>query len=320
MKIIEMNKAYKIKKAVVAFLLADLLICVGIIIGVNLVSENSHPVAAMATDRELTLGVGTEKAEIEDNYWDFVHKSYILIGTAPNYTYYKIVSQLDRNDYDPELFYEEDNGFMYYHDEDGNRLSKVAVDVSTFQGDIDWNQLAATGVELVMIRAGLRGYGNGEIKEDSAFRRNVEGATAAGLSVGVYFFSQALNADEGAEEAQFVLDLVSGYGISGPIAIDTEFVDDSEARTFNLDITSRTDSIISFCDTVDAAGYQSMIYANRNWFVQNLDLTRLYGYKLWVAHYVDTPDFPYLYNGWQYTETATIAGVQGNIDLNVWIP
>jgi GH25 family lysozyme M1 (1,4-beta-N-acetylmuramidase) len=112
---------------------------------------------------------------------------------------------------------------------------------------------------------------------------------------------------------------VSGYGISGPIAIDTEYVDDSEARTFNLDITSRTDSVISFCDTVAEAGYDSMIYANRNWFVQNLDLTRLAGYRLWVAHYVDTPDFPYLYNGWQYTESATIAGVQGNIDLNVWI-
>jgi GH25 family lysozyme M1 (1,4-beta-N-acetylmuramidase) len=308
----------KIIKAVIIFLMADVLLCAGIIIGVNLKLSDSHPVAAMAADRELSLGVGNEKEEIEENYWNFVHKSYILVGTAPDYTYYKIVSQLERNDYDPELFYEEANGFMYYHDEAGNRLSKVAVDVSTFQGDINWSQLAATGVDMVMIRAGFRGYGNGEIKEDAAFRTNVEGATSAGLDVGVYFFSQATNADEGAEEANFVLNLVSGYGISGPIAIDTEYVADEEARTFSLDITSRTDGVISFCDTVNAAGYESMIYANRNWFVQNLDLTRLSGYKLWVAHYVETPDFPYLYNGWQYTETATISGVQGNIDLNVF--
>lgn len=314
-----MNKLEKIKKAVIIFLVADVLVCAGIIIGVNLVLNDTTPVAVMSGNSELSLGVGNEKAEIEDNYWNFVHKSYILIGTAPDYTYYKIVSQLERNDYNPELFYEESNGFMYYHDEEGNRLSEIAVDVSVFQGDIDWEQLAATGVDTVMVRAGLRGYGNGEIKEDTAFRSNVEGALSAGLKVGVYFFSQAVNADEGAEEAQFVLNLISGYGISGPIAIDTEYVADTESRTFDLDITSRTDSVISFCDTVEAAGYTSMIYANRNWFVQNLDLTRLSGYRMWVAHYVETPDFPYEYNGWQYTETATIAGVDGNIDLNVWI-
>jgi GH25 family lysozyme M1 (1,4-beta-N-acetylmuramidase) len=313
-----MNRTKKIKRAVVTFLLADVLLCIGIVIGVNLATNDIRPVAALAADRELSLGEGTEKTEIEENYWDFVHKSYILIGTAPNYTYYKIVSQLERNDYNPELFYEEDNGFMYYHDEAGNRLSKVAVDVSTFQGSIDWNQLAATGVDTVMIRAGLRGYGSGVIKEDEAFEANMEGALEAGLNVGVYFFSQAVNADEGAEEAQFVLDLVSGYGISGPVAIDTEYVNDSEARTFDLDITSRTDGVIAFCDTVSAAGYVPMIYASRNWFVQNLDLTRLSGYRMWVAHYVDTPDFPYVYDGWQYTETATIAGVTGTIDLNVW--
>jgi GH25 family lysozyme M1 (1,4-beta-N-acetylmuramidase) len=307
-----------IKKTVLTFLLACVLLGMGIVIGIKIAGSIKHPVAARITTAEGFLGEGSEKSGIVDNYWNFVHMSYILIGTAPDYSYYKIVSQLDRNDFNPELFYEESNGFMYYHDEDGNRLSEIAVDVSVFQGEIDWEALAATGVDTVMIRAGLRGYGSGVIKEDEAFEANMEGALEAGLNVGVYFFSQAVNADEGAEEAQFVLDLVSGYGISGPVAIDTEYVNDSEARTFDLDITSRTDGVIAFCDTVSAAGYVPMIYASRNWFVQNLDLTRLSGYRMWVAHYVDTPDFPYVYDGWQYTETATIAGVTGTIDLNVW--
>ncbi len=308
-----------IKKLIAAFFVLDLTLCVlvAVVLGKRK-EELGSPQAVFAADRQMNIGNGSSKGIIEENYWNFVHKSYILVGNAPDYEFYKIVSEVPRNDYKPELFYREENGLMYYHDENGNRLSKVAVDVSVYQGDVNWQALADAGVDIVMIRAGFRGYGNGEIKTDTSFGANVQGAKAAGLRVGAYFFSQALNTSEGEEEASYVLNLAYAYGVDGPIAIDTELVADETARTYNLDITSRTDGVIGFCETVKASGYEPMIYANRNWYVQNLDMTRLGSYKLWVAQYVDTPDFPYLYNGWQYTDEGSIPGISGNIDLNVW--
>ncbi|MBO5509137.1 MAG: glycoside hydrolase family 25 protein [Lachnospiraceae bacterium] len=308
-----------IKKVVLAFLLADMLICLGVIIGLNINSrQRGTPIATLVADRSLTLGDGISRADIEENFWSFIDNSYIVVGSAPDYTFYKIVSQVPRNDYEPSRFYSEDEDLIFYHDSEGNRISHLAIDVSTYQGDIDWQQVKASGVDTVMIRAGLRGYGNGKLKEDPSFVSNIEGATAAGLRVGVYFFSQATNEREGIEEANYVLGLIDGYNVSCPIAIDTEFVDDSDARTYNLDITSRTDGVVGFCETVKAAGYEPMIYANRNWFVQSLDMTRLGSYKLWVAHYAEEPNFPYMYNGWQYTEQGSVPGITGSVDLNVW--
>ena len=313
------NKNINIKKIIVAFLLADLLVCIGVVIGINIDrKQNGVPIATLVTDKNLQLGENEIKTNIEDNFWKFIEKSYIVVGTAPDYSFYKIVSQVPRNDYINTQFFRDNGEFMNYHDAEGNIVSHVAIDVSAHQGEIDWEAVKTAGVDTVMIRAGLRGYGNGLVKEDTAFQTNIEGATEAGLRVGVYFFSQALNSDEGIEEAEFVLDLIKDYNITCPVAIDTEVVNDSEARTYDLDITSRTDGVIAFCETVKAAGYEPMIYSSRNWFVQNLDMTRLGDYKLWVAHYVEEPDFPYVYKGWQYSEHGMVPGITGDVDLNVW--
>lgn len=296
-----------------------LLIAIGVIIGVNIKRESNKPVIAEVGDRTWTLGESEQKPLIEENYWNFIYASYILIGTPPDCEYYKIVSEVERHDYEVENFYIDDGSDkMYYHDAEGSRLTSIAIDISAFQPNIDWTQVKAAGVDIVMIRVGYRGYGSGKIVLDDMFETHVQGALEAGLQVGVYFFSQALNYDEGVEEANFVIDAIKDYNITCPVAIDTEFLDAADARTNGLDIASRTDSIIGFCETVKAAGYIPMIYSNRNWYVQSLDMSRLGGYRLWLAHYSNQPDFPYKYVGWQYTDQGTLSGVDGSVDLNVW--
>ena len=151
------------------------------------------------------------------------------------------------------------------------------------------------------------------------FQTHIEGAKAAGIKVGIYFYSQAISYEEGVEEAQFALNLASAYTLDMPVVIDTEEVYADGARTADLSNDARTDSVVGFCETVKSAGYTPMIYSNRNWFVQKLDMTRLGDYKLWLAHYANQPDFPYLYSGWQYTGTGTIAGIGQELDLNVWM-
>lgn len=296
-----------------------LLIAIGVIIGVNISHKTGDPVIAAVGDRGWTLGESQQKPLIEENYWNFIYASYILVGTPPDCEYYKIVSEVERHDYDKENFYIDDGtDKMYYHGEDGSRLTSIAIDVSAFQPELDWNSVKAAGVDVVMIRVGYRGYGSGKIVLDDMFETHIQGALEAGLQVGVYFFSQAISYDEGIEEANFVLDAISQYNITCPIAIDTEFVDASDARTNGLDIESRTDSVVGFCETVKAYGYMPMIYSNRNWYVQRLDMSRLGDYRLWLAHYSNEPDFPYKYVGWQYTDQGTLDGVDGPVDLNVW--
>ena len=255
---------------------------------------------------------------INDNFWRFVDARYVLVGMPPDCQFYKIVSEVPRHDYDVESFYAEDGDVIYYHDENGRKASTVAIDLSTFQTDIDWDKVKASGVEVVMVRVGFRGYGSGKIVLDDMFEEHTENAINAGLKVGVYFFSQAVNYDEGVEEARFALDAIREYRITGPVAIDTEYIDAEDARTAELSIDDRTDGVVGFCETVKQAGYTPMIYASRNWFVQCLDMTRLGDYKLWLAHYTNQTDFPYLYTGWQYTDAGEISGISGSVDLNVW--
>ena len=213
-----------------------------------------------------------------------------------------------------------DNTIMAYHAGDGSRLSELAVDVSSYQAELDWDALKQAGVTIAFIRVGYRGYGSeGKLVADEMFQTHIEGAKAAVIKVGIYFYSQAISYEEGVEEAQFALNLASAYTLDMPVVIDTEEVYADGARTADLSNDARTDGVVGFCETVKSAGYTPMIYSNRNWFVQKLDMTRLGDYKLWLAHYANQPDFPYLYSGWQYTGTGTIAGIGQELDLNVWM-
>lgn len=303
--------------------IAIVILLIGIIIGINVGAKKKYkPVFVTGEGYTWTLPPGEEAQAIDANFWEFAKASYVLIGEIPNCEFYKIVKEVPRNQFETDNFYmEEGSGTrMYYHGDDGIPLSELAVDVSAYQPDVDWNVLRQAGVTIAFIRVGYRGYGaEGKLVEDEMFRTHIEGAKAAGMKVGVYFYSQALNYDEGVQEAQFALSLASDYTLDMPVVIDTEEIYAEGARTEGLSIEARTDAVVGFCETVKNAGYTPMIYSNRNWFVQKLDMTRLGSYKLWLAHYANQPDFPYLYAGWQYTGNGTIDGLGHEIDLNVWL-
>lgn len=296
-----------------------MLAAIAAVIAINVGAHLKKPVPVRPDRHGWYMECGQEGILIDDNFWRFARASYVLIGTPPECEFYKIVSEVPRNDFEVERFYIEDGSDkMYYHNEDGSRVSTLAIDVSAYQPYIDWTAVKNAGVEIAMLRVGYRGYGSGALVLDEMFEQHVRNARAVGIQVGVYFFTQAVSYDEGVEEAQFALDAIRNYDISGPIAIDTEALEIEDARTYNLDITARTDSVVGFCETVKAAGYTPMIYSNRNWFVQRLDMTRLGGYQLWLAHYSNQPDFPYEYVGWQYTGEGQIDGIDGSVDLDVW--
>lgn len=307
-----------VRKAALAVASVAVLIAIGIIIGININIKRVRPALTTVYEKSWYMQQKDEGQMIYDNFWSFIDASYIIVGTPPDCQFYKIVTEIPRNDYDNEMFYIDYDDKMFYHDVDGNRASTIAIDVSEFQTDINWAAVREAGVRVVMIRVGYRGYGSGKLVEDAKFREYVENALSENLRVGVYFYTQGINMEEGVEEAHFVLDIIKDYNITCPVAIDTEALYVDDARTNDLDNTARTDVVVGFCDTVKEAGYTPMIYTNRNWLVQMLDVTRLGGYKIWYAHYTNQPDLPYEYIGWQYTDSGTLNGISGNVDLNVW--
>ena len=196
------------------------------------------------------------------------------------------------------------------------------IDVSEWNGGtINWYQVKASGVDFVMIRIGYRGYGaEGNFAEDSCFKINMQGAKAAGLKVGVYFFTQAINTEEAKEEAIWVLNKLKQYNytVDLPIAIDTESSgeENGNGRADHLDVATRTAVCKTFAETIKANGYTPMIYASKNWFYDNLDMSQLLQYDTWLAHYADETDYKYHYEIWQYTSSGSVLGILGDTDLN----
>ena len=197
----------------------------------------------------------------------------------------------------------------------------TGIDVSTFQGDIDWAAVAADGIEFAMVRVGYRTYLDGLIAEDAKARANIEGALAAGLDVGVYFFSQAVTPQEAAREAAFVISFIEPYDITMPVVFDWEHVEDEDARTsdmFHRELL--TDCALAFLEPVREAGYRSMIYFNRYQSDELLDLWLLRRSEFWFALYDGQMNFPWEIAMWQYTDKGQVDGIKGKVDLNLYFP
>lgn len=208
-----------------------------------------------------------------------------------------------------------ENGYKTYNSE--TLSADLGVDVSSYQGWIDWEAVAGSGVDYAILRAGYRGYSHGDTKADDYFPYNLEAATAAGLDVGVYYFSQALTEEEAVAEAQEVLALVEGYELSYPIYFDWETVESSNARTDTISSTELTACARAFCETIEAAGYQAGIYFNLSTAFQLYHLGELLDYEFWLAEYRDTPTYPFKIHMWQYTDAGTVPGINANVDLNL---
>ena len=213
-------------------------------------------------------------------------------------------------------------GVIYEFGADGklaNGNSVFGIDVSSHNGSIDWNAVAQSGVEYVIIRCGYRGYGSGVLVEDSRYRTNIKGALNAGLKVGVYFFSQALDEIEAVEEASMVLNAISGYQITFPIFLDVEYSNTSKnGRADALSVSQRTAVCNAFCKTITNAGYRAGVYANKDWLYNHIDTSQFpSSTKIWLAQYAKAPNYSGRYEMWQYSCTGSISGIKGNVDLNM---
>ena len=201
----------------------------------------------------------------------------------------------------------------------------LGVDVSEHQHEIDWKKVANSGVDFAYIRIGRRGYTEGGLYDDPWFESNYEGAVKAGLQVGVYFYSQAVNVDEALEEARFVLDALDGRKLDLPIVFDWEKIDNEDAeiaRTRGLGMELRTDCAVAFCDAVHSAGYEACVYFNRNLGYYGFDLSRLTDYSFWFALPIAPPElcwpsFYYKMDIWQFSFSDTVPGIEGETDMNL---
>ena len=198
--------------------------------------------------------------------------------------------------------------------------SITAIDVSAYQEDIDWQKVADSGVEMAMIRAAFRGWGQaGVIKVDEYVHKNLQGADEVGLTVGVYFFSQATSIEEVDEEIDILLDIIKDHNITGYVVFDWEYVSE-EARTANVDARTLTDCSLHFCKRVEEAGYVPMVYFNTYQGINLLELEELKAYDFWLARYTDRMNFPYRVRMWQYTDSGKVPGIKGKVDINVFFP
>lgn len=193
------------------------------------------------------------------------------------------------------------------------------IDVSEHQHEIDWAQVAASGVDYAYVRLGYRGYTEGGLFEDPYFRANVEGALANGLQVSVYFFSQAISVQEAIEEAEYVLARIRDYNITLPVVYDWEKINgEMAARTDNLDFSILNDCAVAFCDTVKNAGYEPAIYFNRHLGYYGYDLSRMTDYDFWFALPESSfPNFYYAVDMWQYSFTEQVPGIAEPTDMNL---
>ena len=220
------------------------------------------------------------------------------------------------NPYDRSGFSFDERGRTVY-EKDGRR-AKTGIDVSIYQGDIDWQAVAADGIDFAILRLGYRGYTEGGLFLDQNFERNLRGALDAGLDVGVYFFSQAVTTQEAEAEASYVINALEGYEISYPVAFDWEpIAPGSGARTDGLDNQALTQCAAAFCEKIKEAGLSPAVYFNQSLGYLRYDLRELADYDLWLAEYDSKPDFYYHFDLWQYTHIGRVAGIEGDVDLDL---
>lgn len=236
-----------------------------------------------------------------------------LLGTIEIYG----VEGFAKNTYINENFITDENGLMTYYIDD-KVASCMGVDLSEYQGEVDFKKLKEQGISFVILRIGGRYYSEeGDMYADSKFFDYYEEAKAAGLDVGAYFFSQAKNEQEGIQEAQYTLDLLQDIPLDYPVAFDWEIIEGDSARTDNVTGEQLTAAALGFCNTINHAGYKSIIYSNTNLMYYQYDLKQLKDTEFWIADYEYHPSMYYYFTMWQYDIEGQLEGIDGNVDLNI---
>lgn len=299
------------------------------------------------TDAKETTKEASVKTKV--TVTDFSDSSVVLKDKSGNvlYTDANATKQATLKDYaSTDAFYTSpqytgwrtDGGKVYYYDANHNKITgnqviggvmytfggdgalsqssgNRGIDVSKYQGNIDWGAVAASGINFAIIRVGYRGSASGALVQDPYFKKNISGATKAGIKVGLYFFTQAVNEAEAVEEASMAMSLASGYKVTYPIFIDTESA--SNGRANGLSKSARTAVVKAFCQTVRNGGYKAGVYASKSWYANQLNASALNGYCIWVAQYNSSCTYSGKYDMWQYSSKGSVSGIKGNVDMNI---
>ena len=262
-----------------------------------------HPHAAATAPAE-TEGEEMDPALLHQNQTEPTEPEETVEPTIPPEAnpYGRLDFQYDRNNY------------LYALKTD----SYPGIDVSAFQGKIDWEKVKASGIEFAIIRLGYRGYGSGKLVEDEYAVKNLEGAREAGLKVGAYFFSQALSIRETDEEIAYMLKILDGFQLDMPIILDWE-IPTNDARTIYMDARTLTDIQLHFCGQMRNRGFQPMIYFNWHQSEKLYYLSELEEYPFWLALYQDRMTYPWKVEMWQWTANGKVPGINGPVDINVYM-
>lgn len=267
------------------------------------------------------FGEDNEK-EIDTSEADIENGKILFYDTSVGYSWMPVLTGISQNDYIKENFVLDSRGRLSYV-ENGEEASYFGIDVSSYQGNIDWQLVKEDNVEFAFLRIGYRGYGaEGKLCTDEKFSENYSAAHDAGIDLGVYFFSQAASVDEAVEEANYVLSLLEGRTLEYPIVFDWETVQTGDPedipRTEDVMPGTLTLSAIAFCETIRDAGYDAMIYTNKKLATIKYDLRQLQDYPVWLAYYDTELDYCYDFDIWQYG-TGQVDGIEGEVDINIAI-
>lgn len=283
----------KNKKLLPYYIIGAVIVLAGILAAVLINTNFTHePPAETTTRPEIT--------------------TQFMNGEVPFY------SDVPASSYPKESFNKNEDGRVVYADKTVQYAT--GIDVSSHQGEIDWKKVKNDGIDFAVVRIGFRGYGAaGNICEDDMAEKNIRGAAAAGLKVGVYFYSQATTVSEAEDEADFVLNIIKHYSIDYPVVFDWE--NDPAVggmRTDNVTGNELTEFAVAFCEKIKAEGYTPGVYFNLNDAYMRYDLSKIKNYPFWYAQYEgDSPTFYYQYDIWQYSATGTVDGIKGKVDLNI---
>lgn len=282
--------------------------------------------AVSSTRNELLneIRVNMENGDTTLTLLEKLFPDLIITADKGRYHFFEINPELATNDFDYE-----DLSYPVLNEETGNYEGEVTlaeragietrkgIDVSKFQGKINWKKVANDNIDFAYMRLGYRGYGSGKIVLDDTFEYNIEKSKAAGLDIGVYFFTEAINEKEAVEEAEFVLENLKDYKVDLPIVLDVEESASSDSRTKDLTKEERTDIIIAFCEHIKKAGHEVMIYGNTKSLMIMMDNEKLENYDKWFAYYKYPLRFPYKMKMWQYTSSGEVDGIEGGVDINI---
>ncbi len=281
--------------------------------------ENGQPEVIGADHADPETGEQNPYLSEQEQDLSGIDASQIIEFVDAHGNYYRdiIDESVDKHPYDTSLFVYDGDRVSYNNE---TYTSRIGVDVSEYNGEIDWSAVKEDGIEFAFIRIGYREYGeDGVLVKDSMFEQNYEGAREQGIDVGVYIFSQAINEDEAAQEARFIFEVLGGRELQLPAVYDGEVIEDDGSRTDTLTKEQNNANTRMFCDMIRVFDYEPAVYSNMLREAYLLDLSGLSDVAIWYADYESLPQTPYNFVFWQYSNAGTVSGIDGNVDLNVQI-